>query len=104
MKITFLFIFFLELNAYQNNEANNNTIFNHERESDEYTDNMMILRKRGQLLDLPDGGARIKFSPTMPPITIPPNLRFIPIESWNKVDQVWLNITSYPWPNDEQCK
>ena len=63
-----------------------------ERESDEYTDNMMILRKRGQLLDLPDGGARIKFSPTMPPITIPPNLRFIPIESWNKVDQVWLNM------------
>ena len=63
-----------------------------ERESDEDTDNILILRKRGQLMDLPSGGAIIESSPTMPIITIPPELRFIPIEDWNEVDLVWLNM------------
>ena len=63
-----------------------------ERESDEDTDNILILRKRGQLIDLPSGGAIIESSPMMPIITIPPELRFIPIEDWNEVDLVWLNV------------
>ena len=43
-------------------------------------------------MDLPSGGSIIESSPTMPIITIPPELRFIPIEDWNDIDLVWLNV------------
>ena len=55
-------------------------------------DDLNTLHQRNQLLNLPSGGAKIISSPSLPPITIPDQLRNIPVNQWRDEDRIWLNM------------
>jgi FMN-dependent NADH-azoreductase len=53
---------------------------------------MSILRKRGQLVELPNGGNIILAAPNMTTFTIPISLKRKPIELWTDEELIWLNM------------
>ena len=53
---------------------------------------MSILRRRGQLVELPNGGNIILAAPNMTTFTIPISLKRKPIEHWTEEEQIWLNM------------
>ena len=55
-------------------------------------DNLNTLSERKQLVELPNGGIKIMSSPLLPPITIPFELRSIPVAQWRDEDRIWLNM------------
>ena len=55
-------------------------------------DDLNTLSEKKQLLDLPNGGAKVIASPTLQPIIIPFRLRQIPVNQWRHEDRIWLNV------------
>ena len=53
---------------------------------------MSILRRKGQLIALPDGGTIILSAPNMTAFTIPMSLKRKPIELWKESEKIWLNM------------
>ena len=53
---------------------------------------MNILRRRGQIVELPNGGNIILAAPNMTTFTIPISLKRKPIELWTQEEQRWLNM------------
>ena len=53
---------------------------------------MTLLRRRGQLIELPDGGSIIITGPNLTSFTIPLSLKKKPIEYWTENEQIWLNM------------
>ena len=53
---------------------------------------MTLLRRRGQLIELPDGGSIIITDPNLTSFTIPLSLKKKPVEYWTKNEQIWLNM------------
>ena len=51
-----------------------------------------LLRKRGQLIDLQDGGSIIISAPNMTAFTIPITLKRKPVQLWSQAEQIWLNM------------
>ena len=57
------------------------------------TKDLRLLREKGQVIDLPEGGSHIISSPELMPFRIPSfQLRVTPINSWQDMDKVWLNV------------
>eukprot|EP00095_Tigriopus_kingsejongensis_P004283 maker-scaffold2020_size22516-snap-gene-0.5 protein:Tk04283 transcript:maker-scaffold2020_size22516-snap-gene-0.5-mRNA-1 annotation:"wsc domain-containing protein 1" len=64
-----------------------------------------ILEKRGQKVALEgDRGGHAIVSFPQTPIRMPNTLKFKAIEDWSKCDQIWRNVTHFPWPLDDTCK
>ena len=53
---------------------------------------MNLLRKKGQLIQLQDGGSTIISSPNMTAFTIPISLKRKSIELWTEAEKIWLNM------------
>ena len=53
---------------------------------------MTLLRRRGQLIELPDGGSIIITGPNLTSFTIPLSLKKKPVEYWTENEKIWLNM------------
>ena len=53
---------------------------------------MTLLRRRGQLIELPDGGSIIITGPNLTSFTIPLSLKKKPVEYWTGNELIWLNM------------
>ena len=53
---------------------------------------MTLLRRRGQLIKLPDGGSIIITGPNLTSFTIPLSLKKKPVEYWTVDEKIWLNM------------
>jgi len=61
-----------------------------------------MLKKRGQLVENEDGSQTIVSYPKTP-VKFPNNLKKN-LDDWSLKERIWLNITHFPWPTDEDCK
>ena len=53
---------------------------------------MTLLRRRGQLITLPDGGSIIITGPNLTSFTIPLSLKKKPVDYWTEAERIWLNM------------
>ena len=56
-----------------------------------YDYDIKALNELGYITPLLDGGHSIISNSTSKPFLIPKILRYIPIQSWNEDDKIWLN-------------
>lgn len=61
-----------------------------------------ILRKRGQLIEGPDGGSTL-VSLAQLPLRMPRTLKIKNFTDWLDREKVWANVTHFPWSLDDDC-
>jgi len=63
---------------------------------------IQMLKKRGQIVSDSDGSQTIVSYPKTP-VKFPNNLKKN-ILDWTEKEKIWLNVTHFPWPLDDNCK